>query len=61
MIIENEGMLTPAVFDAMRPDADPRLREVMQDELGLARLEAAILDGGRLAAPCLKWHSDFEE
>jgi len=32
-----------------------------QDEYGLARLEAAILDGGRLAARCLKWHSDFEE
>jgi len=31
MIIENEGMLTPAVLDAMRPDADPRLRGVMQD------------------------------
>jgi len=32
-----------------------------QDEFGLARLEAAILDGGRLAARCLKWHSGFEE
>lgn len=60
MIIENEGMLTPAVRDAMRPDADPRLRGLMQDELGLARLEAGILDGGRFAARCLKWHSCFE-
>ena len=32
-----------------------------QDEFGLARLEAAILDGSRLAARCLKWHSGFEE
>ena len=32
-----------------------------QDEFGLARLEAAILDGGRLAARCLKWHSGSEE
>jgi len=32
-----------------------------QDEFGLARLEAAILDGSRLAARCLMWHSDFEE
>jgi len=32
-----------------------------QDEFGLARLEAAILDGGRLAARCLKWHSGLEE
>jgi len=32
-----------------------------QDEIGLARLEAAILDGSRLAARCLKWHSGFEE
>ena len=61
MIIENEGMLTPAVLDVMRPDADPRLRGVMQDELGLARLEAAILDGGRLATRYLMWHSSFEE
>lgn len=32
-----------------------------QDEFGLARLEAAILDGSRLAARCLTWHSGFEE
>ena len=32
-----------------------------QDEFGLARLEAAILDGSRFAARCLKWHSGFEE
>ena len=32
-----------------------------QDEFGLARLEAAILDGSRLAARCLKWHSGYEE
>ena len=32
-----------------------------QDEFGLARLEAAILDGSRLAARCLKWHSSSEE
>ena len=32
-----------------------------QDEFGLARLEAAILDGSRLAARCLKWHSGIEE
>ncbi len=32
-----------------------------QDEYGLARLEAAILDGSRLAARCLKWHTGFEE
>ena len=29
MIIDNETMLTPAVHAAMRPTADPRLREVM--------------------------------
>lgn len=32
-----------------------------QDEFGLARLEAAILDGGRFATRCLKWHSCFED
>lgn len=32
-----------------------------QDETGLASLEAAILDGSRLAARCLKWHSGPEE
>ena len=32
-----------------------------QDEFDLATLEAAILDGSRLAARCLKWHSGFEE
>ncbi len=32
-----------------------------QDEFSLASLEAAILDGSRLAARCLKWHSGFEE
>lgn len=32
-----------------------------QNEGGLARLEAAILDGGRLADRSLMWHSSFEE
>jgi hypothetical protein len=32
-----------------------------QDEVGLTRLEAAILDGGRLADRSLMWHSSFEE
>ena len=32
-----------------------------QDEDGLARLEAVILDGSRLAVRSLKWHSGFGE
>jgi len=43
-------------YQHRRPIASDR-----QDEFGLARLEAAILDGSRFAARCLKWHSGFEE
>ena len=44
-----------------RGPAFSNLASDRRDEFGLARLEAAILAGGRLADRSLIWHSSFEE